>query len=171
MTKTSTGGLYLDTLCHMERSRQRYQGLGNRVVRTKPSLDGLDFLGLQELGGCSNISPPWQILDADFDCFWCFYTCKPPLVHHAVAIGMPSRLIPFVEKVVPLSCGIGVIVRQGAIRTYVISAHLPHRQREDCLDTWQIFHSELEQFLQRRRHHDTIVILHDANYELGPIEA
>ena len=69
-----------------------------------------------------------------------------------------------------MSCGIAVILKQESARTFIVSAHLPHKQRSDCLDTWQSFNSELEQLLQKRRMHDTVVLLLDTNYELGAVE-
>ena len=31
------------------------------------SLSGLDFLGVQELGGNSSLMPPWQVLEGNLD--------------------------------------------------------------------------------------------------------
>ena len=85
-------------------------------------------------------------------------------------MGIHSRHISSVEKVSPLSCGIAVTLRKGSVRTYVVAAHLPHSQRADCFDTWQIFNSELDTLLTKKRIHDNIVLLLDANYELGEVE-
>ena len=130
----------------------------------------MDFIGIQELGGQSDLTPPWQNLEASFDGLWNLFTCNPPLAHRAVAVGIPARLFPFIEKVATLSCGISIILKQDSIRTFVISAHLPHRQRNDCIQTWQTFQAELDALLSRRRLHDTVIILHDTNYELGKVE-
>ena len=83
---------------------------------------------------------------------------------------MHSKHVPFVEKVTPLSCGIAVTLKKDSVRTYIVSAHLPHKQRSDCLETWHAFNSELENVLQRRRLHDNVVLLLDTNYELGAVE-
>ena len=88
----------------------------------------------------SDLLPPWQILEANLDGCWGFYACKPPLASRTVA------------------------------RTFVVSAHLPHRQRDDCIDTWQSVNSELESFLQHRRLQDIVIILHGTSYELGATE-
>ena len=99
------------------------------------------FLGFKNWG--SDLLPPWQILEANLDGCWGFYACKPPLASRTVAVGIPSRLFPFIEKVGCFCCGIGIILKQNSMRTFVVSAHLPHRQRDDCIDTWQSFNSEL----------------------------
>ena len=127
-------------------------------------------MGLQELGGQSDLQPPWQVLEAKLDGTWGFYTCNPPLAFRAVSLGLHPRHIPFVEKVSPLSCGVAVTLRKAGIRTFVVSAHLPHSHRADCLDTWHVFNSELDALLARKRIHDELVLLLDANYELGEVE-
>ena len=134
------------------------------------SLSGMDFIGIQELGGQSDLTPPWQNLEANLDGLWNFFASNPPLAHRAVAVSIPARLFPSIEKVTTLSCGISIILKQDSIRTFVISAHLPHRQRSDCIETWQTFQAELDALLSKRRLHDTVIILHDTNYELGPVE-
>ena len=133
-------------------------------------LSGADFFGLQELGGHKDLVSPWQVLPAHLDGAWGFYACNPPLAFRTVAGGVPARLFPYVEKVFPMSCGIGVVLKRNGIKTFVVSAHLPHRQRKDCIDTWQIFNSELEVFLKFRRFQDSVLVLHDTNYELGAVE-
>ena len=150
------------------------QGKGIKEVESawsELSLSGMDFIGIQELGGQSDLIPPWQNLEASLDGLWNFFTCNPPLAHRSVAVGIPSRLFPFIEKVTTLSCGISITLKHDSIRTFVISAHLPHRQRSDCIETWQAFQVELDALLSRRRLHDTVIILHDTNYELGPVES
>ena len=140
------------------------QGKGIKDIESawsELSLSGTDFIRIQELGGQSDLTPPWQNLEASFDGLWNLFTCNPPLAHRAVAVGIPARLFPFIEKVTTLSCGISIILKQDSIRTFVISA---------CIQTWQTFQAELDALLSRRRLHDTVIILHDTNYELGPVE-
>ena len=95
---------------------------------------------------------------------------NPPLAFRTVAVGIHNRHVPFVEKVTPLSCGTAVTLKQDSVRTFIVSAHLPHKQRSDCIETWQSFNSELDKLLQRRRLHDNVVLLLDTNYELGAVE-
>ena len=133
-------------------------------------LSGMDYIGIQELGGQNELLPPWQNLEASLDGLWNFYTARPPLAFRAVSVGIPERLFSSVEKITNLSCGICLTLRQHSARTFVISAHLPHKQRSDCIETWQTFQNELDALLQHRRLHDTVIILHDTNYELGAVE-
>ena len=142
----------------MEHTGKKLSDLEN--AWTELGLDGLDFLGLQELGGQKDLVPPWQVLEAKLDGHWGFYTSNPPLAFRAVSVGIHSRHISAVEK--PLSCGNAVTLRKGSVRTYVVSAHLPHTQRSDCFDTLQVFNSELDALLARKRIHDNIVLLLDA---------
>ena len=92
------------------------------------------------------------------------------MAFRTVAVGLHTRHAPFVEKVTPLSCGTAVALKKQSTRTFIIAAHLPHKQRSDCLDVWQSFNSELEHLLRHRRLHDTIILLLDTNYELGAVE-
>ena len=131
----------------------------------------MDFFGIQELGGQKDLTPPWQTVEACLDGAWNLYVCNPPQAFRAVAVGLHSRHFNSLEKVTPLSCGICVCLKHNSARTFIISAHLPHKQRSDCIETWQTFNSELELVLRNRRMHDTVIILHDTNYELGAVEA
>ena len=92
------------------------------------------------------------------------------MTHHSIALGFPSRLLPFVTEVKIFSTGIGVLIKQDAVRRFFVSAHLPHTQRTDCLDMWQKFQTELDEFLHARRLHDSLIICIDTNYELGAAE-
>ena len=130
-------------------------------------MDGFDVIGLQEVGGFSALTQPWKTEDCELDGGWTFYVTNPPLTHHAVSIGFPSRLIPHVDHVRTLSVGICITLQFQGCRQFVISAHLPHKQRKDCLDTWLGFQNELDVALKTRRLHDTVVLLTDSNYELG----
>ena len=105
----------------------------------------------------------------NLDGAWGFMLATPLWLFALLPL-VPTRLFPFVEQVFPMSCGIGITLRQHGIKTFVRSAHLPHRQRADCIDTWQAFNSELECFLKPRRFQDTIIVMHDTNYELGATE-
>ena len=133
-------------------------------------LEGLDVIGLQEVGGFASQSDPWKLHDFRLDGDWGFYIANLAKTHHSVALGLPARLLPYVTEIVPLTVGIGVVIRRDATRHFYVSAHLPHGQREDCLDMWQKFQSELEEFTQSRRMHDPLIICIDTNYELGAAE-
>ena len=131
-------------------------------------LEGFDFLGLQEVGGLGELDKSWDTVHAEFDNEpWAFYATNPPLTWRAVLLGMPSHCTTDVERVIPLDVGICVVLKLAGYRQFLISAHLPHRQREDCLQCWQGFIAQLEDILKCRRFQDTLVLALDANYELG----
>ena len=130
----------------------------------------MDVIGLQELGGFANLSLPWTTMDCQLDGSWTFYISSPPLSFRASAVGLPSRLVPFVDHVKPLCCGVSVTLKLDGCKQFIISAHLPHRQRQDCIEVWNSFSQELEHLLRHRRISDSVVLLIDSNYELGPPE-
>ena len=101
---------------------------------------------------------------------WGFYTARPDKVHHAVALGFPAPALPFVTEVRVFSVGIGVLIRKDATKRFFVAAHLPHGQREDCMDMWQLFQQELDDFPVARRLQDSLIICMDCNYELGAPE-
>ena len=131
------------------------------------NLAGCDLLGLQEVGGLGEQTKPWDTLHVEFDEPWTFYCTNPPLARRAVLLGMPSRCTGNVEKVIPLDVGICVILKMSGYRQFVISAHLAHKQREDCLSCWQGLIHQLETILKGRRYHDVVVLTMDTNYELA----
>ena len=133
-------------------------------------MEGMDVIGVQELGGFANLSLPWTTMDCELDGAWTFYISSPPLSFRASAVGLPSRLVPFVDHVRPLCCGVSVTLKLDGCKQFIISAHLPHRQRTDCIEVWNTFSQELEHLLRHRRISDSIVLLIDSNYELGPPE-
>ena len=133
-------------------------------------LEGLDVLGIQELGGFSGLTKPWTSVQVEFDELWNFYVTSPPLAFRAVALGVPVKYLHFVEHVRALSCGICVTLKLDGCKQFLISAHLPHKQREDCIEVWNTFSQELDHLLRHRRFSDTVVVLIDTNYELGSPE-
>ena len=85
------------------------QGKSLRDLQTvwdQTNLGGLDVLGLQELGGHASQTEPWKLHDLRLDDEdWGFYVTNFPKPHYSVAMGFPSRLLPFVVEVVVLSAG------------------------------------------------------------------
>ena len=142
-----------------------------QVAWSSLDLEGLDACGIQELGGFANLATPWTTITKDLDGPWVFYVTNPALAFRAVAVGLPKRLVPYVDHVTAFSCGICIMLKIRGCKQFVISAHLPHRQRSDCIEVWNTFSQELEQHILRsRRHMDSAVAMVDTNYELGPIE-
>ena len=143
------------------------QGKGFDDLKNSWPVLGMEGFGIQELGGFSALSSPWKIEDVELDGGWVFYVTSPPLAHRGIAVGIPSRLACSVDHVRHLSCGICVTLKFGGCKKFLISAHLPHRQRNACIETWQTVEAELEQALKNRRLHDNVVTMTDTNYELG----
>ena len=66
----------------------------------------------------------------------------------------------------PLLTGLAVTLRHGGRKEFVISLHLPHRQRQDCLQVWHEQLDELRDLLHNMRYMDQITILADLNLDL-----
>ena len=133
-------------------------------------MEGIDCLGIQELGGFSGLSLPWTTVDCELDGMWTFYVANPFLSFRASAIGLPCKYVPHVDHVKTLSCGICVTLKLDGCKQFIICAHLPHRQREDCIEVWNTFSQEVDFLLRHKRFSDSVAVLIDANYELGPPE-
>ena len=88
-------------------------------------LAGLDCVGLQEVGGHKEQSELWKLHHVDLDSAWGFYTSRPEKVHHAVAIGLPSRYLSHVTEVRVFSVGMGVIVHRDSMKRFVVTATFP----------------------------------------------
>ena len=142
------------------------QGKSLQDFWDKLSLDGINCIGLQDLGGLKDQHEPWKLHHIKLDSAWSFFTSRPEKVHHAVAIGLPAAMLPFVVEVRLFAVGMGILVHKDSAKRFFVTAHLPHGQREDCVDMWLQFQQELDTFLHRRRLHDSLIICMDANYEL-----
>ena len=127
-------------------------------------------MGFQEVGGLGDIAKKWDTRVVDLDENWTFYCTNPPLAFRGVAVGLPTSRIMAVEKVIPLDAGLCVVLKQHGYRQYLISAHLPHKQRSDCLSVWQGFLSQLDEIFRTRRYFDVLTFAIDTNYELGAVE-
>ena len=127
-------------------------------------------LAFRKLGGLHRQSDPWKLHHFRLDGDWGFYVANLSKTHHSIALGLPARLLPYVVEVVPLTVGIGVIIKQDATKRFLVSAHFPHGQRDDCIDMWQKFQTEIDEFMTSRRLHDPLIICIDTNYELGAAE-
>ena len=108
------------------------------------SLDGIDCIGLQELGGLKEQTEAWKLRHVKLDGDWGFYTARPEKVHHGVAIGLPAVMLSFVTEVQLFAVGIGILVHKDSKQYYFVSAHLPHGQRYGCIDMWLQFQQELD---------------------------
>ena len=127
----------------------------------------MDFICLQELGGLGAEPGPFgrselRLGYRDFVAF----TCTPQGGFRALAILVPAEMAFFVEKVVPYTASMLLVLKQGGIRTFLFSAHLPHSQRPDCGQVWADFNSELGAELGAARYHDIVLGGADLNVDV-----
>ena len=127
----------------------------------------MDFICLQELGGLGAEPGPFgrselRLGYRDFVAF----TCTPQGGFRALAILVPAEMAFFVEKVVPYTASMLLVLKQGGIRTFLFSAHLPHSQRPDCGQVWADFNSELGAELGAARYHDIVLGCADLNIDV-----
>ena len=85
---------------------------------------------------------------------------------HGTVIGLPLEALSEVVSVKPLLTGLAVILQSGGRKEFVISLHLPHRQRQDCVQVWHEQLDELRELLHGMRYMDRIQILADLNLDL-----
>ena len=127
----------------------------------------MDFICLQGLGGLGAEPGPFgrselRLGYRDFVAF----TCTPQGGFRALAILVPAEMAFFVEKVVPYTASMLLVLKQGGIRTFLFSAHLPHSQRPDCGQVWADFNSELGAELGAARYHDIVLGGADLNVDV-----
>ena len=128
---------------------------------------GVDFLFLQELGGEGEACAPWDkiTLNLGRQEFTAFVG-NPPAGFRAQAVCLSDDLVPFVERVELLNAGLLVVVKRQGARIFLVSLHLPHAQREDCIQVWENTLSDLDTQLACLRYHDAVCIGADLNLEV-----
>ena len=132
-----------------------------------------DVVFLQELGGTYEYDdkPFAAVLFCPQGCFEYEATvCSPKACFRQVAVFVRRQLVPVVLRTSVLSAGavLQLWAPQSLTQSshlYVGSFHLPHKQREDCADTWYGTSAELHATLSRMRHFDHLVFGIDANLE------
>ena len=126
----------------------------------------MDFVCLQELGGLGADQVPYERTELRLGGReFLVFTCTPQEGFRALAIGVPMFLAPFVEKVVPMTASMMVVLKQAGSRTYVFNTHLPHAQRPDCAEVWADFVSQMDVQLADVRYHDVILGAGDLNVD------
>ena len=130
--------------------------------------EGVEFFAFQEVGGLKELALlGWdqdeiRLGSATYVTFMSF----PLKSFHGTVIGLPLEALPKVANVKPLLTGLAVTLQHGGRKEFVISLHLPHRQRQDCLQVWHEQLDELREFLHGMRYMDQITILADLNLDL-----
>ena len=85
--------------------------------------------------------------------------CGKPLGgFRAQAICPSENLAPFLERVELLHAGLIVVVKRQGVRMFLISLHLPHAQRDDCIQVWGQTMSDLDSQLACLRNNDAVCI-------------
>ena len=96
-----------------------------------------------------------------------FFVCSPKDSFRGQAIGIPLERVHQVRKVEVLSAGLALHLKNASISYFLLSAHLPHTQREDVSQVWNSMMQEIRNFTCTIRVHDTLILGCDANYELS----
>ena len=60
----------------------------------------------------------------------------------------------------------GLVLKHQGTRQFVMTAHMPHNLRKDCLPVWQEQVDEILDFCSQRRYQDVISICADLNYDI-----
>ena len=132
------------------------------------NLGGTDLIGLQELGGCQDVpvgrwdKKPSTVQGQSYT----FVVANPMDSFRSLAIGYPSYMTPFVNRVTVLPCGLCVHFRSGGVNTFARSVHLPYTSRDDSAAVWQSQIQAMHDLLATSRYHDCIYLMTDLNYEL-----
>ena len=135
--------------------------------------EGIDCFAFQEVGGLKELA----LLGWDQDevrlgsSSYVTFMSFPLKSFHGTVIGLPLDSLPHVIQVKPLLTGLAVILRSGGCKEFVISLHLPHRQRQDCLQVWHDQLDELRDLLHGIRYMDQVQLLSDLNLDLMSLHA
>ncbi|CAE7306848.1 unnamed protein product [Symbiodinium sp. CCMP2592] len=133
-------------------------------------LSGTQLIALQELGGlpckCAThdtiLHHEIYLAGRSFT----FFYCDPSHSFRGSAIGLPTEWLGRVERKATFSTGLGLVLKHQGVRQFVMSAHLPHDLRKDCLHVWQSQVEEILQFCAPRRYHDLVCVCADLNYDI-----
>ena len=127
---------------------------------------GVNFLFLQELGGQGGAAQPWDRLALSLKMgqqTFSVFVGSPHASSHLQATCISEA---FVERAERLHAGLLVIVKRQGVRLYLFSLHLPHAQREDCIQVWEQTSEELDLHLSALKYHDAACIGADLNLEV-----
>ena len=130
--------------------------------------EGIQFFAFQEVGGLKDLPlQGWDQKETRLgkSSFMTFY-CSPPDSFRGTVVGIPLGDLQHVIKVVPLQTGLAVVIQRGGCKEFIISLHLPHRQRKDCLRVWHEQLEQLRNLLHGVRFSDDVFLLSDLNIDL-----
>ena len=84
----------------------------------------------------------------------------------AQAVCLAEELVPFVERVELMHASLLVVVKRPGVRMFLMSLHLPHAQREDCIQAWETTIAEFDSHFACLRYHDAVCIGADLSLDV-----
>ena len=131
-------------------------------------LDGTQVIGLQEVGGFKSHQHETVVHHEVYlkGKSYTFFCCSSSHAFRGSALGIPSEWLSRVERKQAFCTGLGIVLKHQGTRQFLMTAHLPHNLRKDCLPVWQTQVDEILTFCSLRRFHDTIGICADLNYDV-----
>ena len=94
------------------------------------------------------------------------FVYHPPACFRKVAVLVRRDLVAGIAAVLTLTSRLLVRARFSGSMLFDGSFHLPHSQRHDCEDVWQLTVQEVQDSMLRIRHQDHVLLGIDANLEL-----
>ncbi|CAE7360009.1 pol [Symbiodinium sp. CCMP2592] len=133
-------------------------------------LPGTEVVALQELGGLPEKCPSSDsVLHHEVYLggrSFTFFFSDPSHSFRGSAVGIPTEWVGRVEATTSFCTGLGIILKHQGVRQFIMTAHLPHDLRKDCLPVWQTQVEEILDFCSARRYHDLVCLCADLNYDI-----
>ena len=91
--------------------------------------------------------------------------CQPVACHRGSAICFPKLMVHELLNVHVLYAGMALEFRRAGCKQFIISLHLPHSQRTDCIDVWHDTTQDLRRVLSGLRYTCEVYIGADLNVD------
>ena len=131
-------------------------------------LSGTEVIGLQEVGGFKSHTHDKIVHHEVYlqGKSYAFFCCSSSHAFRGSALGIPSEWLSRVERKQAFCTGLGIILKHQGTRQFLMTAHLPHNLRKDCLPVWQTQVDEILAFCEPRRYYDLVAVCADLNYDV-----
>ena len=131
-------------------------------------LSGTEVIGLQEVGGFKSHTHETVVHHEVYlqGKSYAFFCCNSSHAFQGSALGIPSEWLSRVERKQAFCTGLGIILKHQGTRQFLMTAHLPHNLRKDCLPVWQTQVDEILAFCEPRRYYDLVAVCADLNYDV-----
>ena len=131
-------------------------------------LSGTEVIGLQEVGGFKSHTHETIVHHEVYlqGKSYAFFCCSSSHAFRGSALGIPSEWLSRVERKQAFCTGLGIILKHQGTRQFLMTAHLPHNLRKDCLPVWQTQVDEILAFCEPRRYYDLVAVCADLNYDV-----